>query len=217
MKRFIYRNILPWIGLAVIKLLSFTCRMKIENPEYEEEIIRNGKRPIYISWHQRFFPGIYFLSKRKPIAIIISLSRDGDFISGIVKILGWTPVRGSSSRGGVRALKEIRRLADEKYSIGHIVDGPRGPFGVVKPGLLMIARTSEMPILPVIFSFEKKWTFKSWDKYMLPKPFSKILVRFGEAIYVPRKVSDNEFEEFRKLIEKKLYGLYEEADKYWSQ
>lgn len=82
---------------------------------------------IYASWHQRFFPGITFFASRRPIAILISQSRDGDFISHIVDILGWEPVRGSSSRGGSEGLQRLKELSREGHKIGHIVDGPKTP------------------------------------------------------------------------------------------
>ncbi len=215
MKRFFYKYLLPYLGLVLARLLYITYRIQIVNKHIEQRIYEKGERPVYISWHQRFFTGIFFLSKKKPIAIIVSQSKDGDLISGIIERAGWLPVRGSSSKGGVKALKQIKDLADSGYSMGHIVDGPRGPFGEVKPGLLVLSKISGMPILPVIISAEKKWVFKSWDRFTVPKPFSRVMLRFEEEIYISGKSGKDELEALRKDLEDKLFRYYEQADKYW--
>ncbi len=215
MKRFIYKNLLPLLGFIIVKLISITYRTKIIDQEYEKAVLESGEFPIYISWHQRFIAGVTILSKRRPIAALVSMSKDGDIIANILKYLGWNPVRGSSSRGEIKALKEAIRLSRKGYSFGHIVDGPRGPFGLVKPGVIMIAKFSRMPILPFIISPENKWTFNSWDKFMLPKPFSRVIVRFDKGIYVPNNIGKEDIEEYRLMLEKKLEKLYIEADEYW--
>ena len=216
LKRLLNLQIFPYIGLFIVKIISSTYRIRIINPEIERNILKRGHIPIYASWHQRFFPGITLLAGRKPISIIISQSKDGELISRIVNILGWYPVRGSSSKGGRQALREIKKLIHEGYRVAHIVDGPTGPLGVVKPGLLLIAQTSGMPIFPVIVSAEKKWVFNSWDRFMVTKPFSRIIIRFVDEIYIPRKMRGSDFEEKRSSIENTLTKLYIETDAIWS-
>ena len=212
---FLYERALPRCGLFLAKILSSTNKLRIIGAENEKSVFDRGESPIYASWHQRFLPGITFFATRKPIAIMISQSHDGDLVARITDILGWKPVRGSSSKGGGEALGELARLAEKKFRIGHIVDGPRGPAGVVKPGLIRIARTTGSPILPTIVSNEKKWTFNSWDKFMVPKPFSRIIISFGEPVYVSRESGREELEEKRKFVERKMRELYEDADKIW--
>ena len=168
---YLYRYIFPCVGLWIVKLIVFTHRVVIMNPENERNFIDRHKSLIYASWHQRFFPGITFFATRKPIAIMISQSRDGDMAAQGVKILGWEPVRGSATRGGREALQRLNELALSGYKIGHIVDGPKGPFGVVKPGLLKIAQFTGLPIVPTITSAQKRWALNSWDKLMIPKLF----------------------------------------------
>jgi lysophospholipid acyltransferase (LPLAT)-like uncharacterized protein len=146
---------------------------------------------------------------------MISQSRDGELISKIVNRLGWRSVRGSSSRGGRDALREIKTLVHKGYKVGHIVDGPRGPLGIVKPGLLLIAQISGAPIIPTITSAERKWVFNSWDRFVIPKPFSRVIFRFGDEIYVPIKLQGTAFEEKRSSIENTLKKLYVETDSLW--
>jgi len=215
MKRFLYTYVIPFIGLVVVRLLSATYRITIINPEIEASIFARGEVPIYISWHQRFFPGITFFARRHSISIMISKSKDGDFIAKIVRILGWSPVRGSSTKAGKEALEELKARARSGCTIGHIVDGPMGPFGVVKPGLLAIAQHSGMPILPAITSSMNPWVFGSWDRFMVPKPFSRVIIMFDKETYIPADIDAHAFERLRSAIQERLYELYQEADAYW--
>ena len=212
---YLYRYVFPYVGLWVVKLIAFTHRMVIMNPENERGCITRDHGLIYISWHQRFFPGITFFATRKPIAIMISQSRDGDMAAHGVKILGWEPVRGSSTRGGREALNQLNELALSGYKIGHIVDGPKGPFGVVKPGLLKIAQFTGLPIVPTVTSAQKKWSLNSWDKFMVPKLFSRVIIRFGEPVYVKGELNEEAFENMRVEVETRLRALYEDTDRIW--
>ena len=216
LKRLLNLRIMPFIGLVVVRIISATYIIKMINPEIESNVFKRGQIPIYASWHQRFFPGITLFARRKPISIMISQSRDGELISRIAHVLGWYPVRGSSSKGGSQALRTLKKLIREGYKVGHIVDGPRGPFGVVKPGLLLIAQATGMPIIPIIISAEKKWVFNSWDRFIIPKPFSRVIIRFCDEICIPRKLSLSEFEEQRSQIENTFKKRYTEADAIWS-
>lgn len=215
-KILLYHYLFPYGGLFLVRLLSATFRVKILDPENEREILDKRGQLIYASWHQRFFPGITFFSTRKPIAIIISQSRDGEMAARAVDILGWHPVRGSSTRGGKEALEKIKSLAKASYKVGHIVDGPQGPFGKVKPGLIRIAQFADLPILPTITSAEHRWVFNSWDRFMVPKPFSRVIIRFGQAIEVPKELDESEFNAVQEKVEKKMKDLYEDTDRIWS-
>ncbi len=215
-KFFLFHSVLPYGGLSLVKMLSSTYRLKIVDPQNEGDAIGRDGSIIYASWHQRFFPGITFFATRKPIAILISRSRDGEFISHIVNILGWQAVRGSSSKGGSEGLQQLKELARRGYRIGHIVDGPKGPFGVVKPGLLRIAQASGMAVVPTITSSEKKWSFRSWDRFLIPKPFSRVIIRFGEPISIPPDLDEDEFERKRLFIGARMKELYEDTDLIWT-
>jgi hypothetical protein len=210
-----YRQLFPRAGLLLVKLISRTYRYRLVDVENEQRALENNGAVVYASWHQRFFPGITFFATRKPIAIMISQSRDGEMIARVVDILGWRSVRGSSSKGGIRALKELRSLTREGYRVGHIVDGPQGPFGVIKPGLLTIAQFSGAPILPVIISGQRRWVFNSWDRFMVPKPFSRVFVRFGKPIFVPRRLNTDDFETLRQDVEKQIKELTIQTDNWW--
>ena len=214
-KQLLYHYLFPHAGLILVRLLSLSYRVTIIDSENETRIRKQGGKLLYASWHQRFFPGTTFFSRRKPIAIMISQSRDGEMISRVVDVLGWRPVRGSSSRGGSQALQEIKTLARKGFNIGHIVDGPRGPFGIVKPGLLRIAQASGLPIIPTITSSFRPWVFNSWDRFMVPRPFSRVIIRFGSPVFIPENITPEEFEIKRQAVEMTLKHLYKQTDELW--
>lgn len=216
-RRLLYRYILPYCGLMIVRLLSMTYRLRIVDAEKEKDLLDSEGSLIYASWHQRFFPGITFFSTRRPICIMISQSNDGEMIARVVNILGWKPIRGSSTRGGREALEKIKELALSGYKVGHIVDGPQGPFGTIKPGLMRIAQFAGLKVVPTITSGQKRWVFeKSWDKFMIPKPFSRVMIRFGTPIEIPEALSEEAFEEKRRYIEQQMEMLYEDTDRLWS-
>lgn len=212
----LYRWVLPYAGLFIVKLISVTNRMKVVDHDNEQHLISQNKGVIYSSWHQRLFPGITFFARRKPIAIMVSQSRDGEFIAHIGKIIGWEPVRGSSSRGGHEALDRLKELALRGYRIGHIVDGPKGPFGVVKPGLIKIAQATGLPIVPAIMSAQRKWIVNSWDRFMIPKFFSRVIIALGKPVYIPAQLSEADFEKMRRQVESQMAELYAETDQVWT-
>ncbi len=212
----LYQYIFPYCGLIFVRMIAATYRIRILDPENEADILNAKGQLIYASWHQRFFPGISFFSSRKPIAIIISKSRDGEMAARAVNILGWHAVRGSSSKGGKAALEKIKRLTKKGYKVGHIVDGPQGPFGRVKPGLIRIAQYANLPIVPTITSGQYCWVFNSWDRFMVPKPFSRVIIRFGRAIDVPDEMDEEIFNRIQQKIEKQLADLYRDTDEIWN-
>jgi hypothetical protein len=214
-RRFLYYYVFPYGGLFLVRLLSATYRVRIVDPDNEQGILKSGRQLVYASWHQRFFPGITFFSSRKPIAIMISQSRDGEVAARAVDVMGWRAVRGSSSRGGNRALDTIKNLIGQGYKVGHIVDGPQGPFGTVKPGLIRIAQYADLPIVPTITSGENLWVFNSWDRFMVPKPFSRVIIRFGAPIHVPKDLGRKGFEQMQAHVAQTLEQLYADTDAVW--
>ena len=185
------------------RLYSNTFRMKIENEEEWLDYLNNGGIVLLCTWHQQFFSAIrHFQSYKlyKP-SLMISQSKDGKIVAGVAKRSGWNPVRGSSSKGGTLALKDmITNLKKSKLS-GHIVDGPRGPSGVVKPGVIRLAHATNAVIVPFYIFADNSWHFNSWDKFLLPKPFSKVILRFDKMIPLKRTKDRNLFEKQRKQLE----------------
>jgi hypothetical protein len=195
-------GLLPLAHYLIRAYLSL-IRIRALNEHMALKHLGNGGKMILAIWHQRIMVvmgyarrfGIY-----KP-SVMISQSRDGDMIADVYSRFSFRPVRGSSSRGGREALSAIvDDLAHNQMAV-HVLDGPRGPRGVVKPGLIVMAQMSGVPIFPIYISANRAWVLKSWDRTLIPKPFSTITFRWGEPIYVPKDLDNESFENIRKHIE----------------
>jgi len=167
------------------------------------DYLKNGGAILICAWHQQFFAAIRHCPKykiHKP-SVMVSQSKDGEIAAGVAKHAGWYPVRGSSSRGGRETLKKMSTNFKKTRLAGHIVDGPRGPAGRVKSGAIRLAHAAEAVIVPFYVFAEKKWHFNSWDKFMLPKPLSKVTLRFGKMIKFDKVKDEKDFERQRKQLE----------------
>jgi hypothetical protein len=180
----------------LIRAYSWTFRLHIENEKPWLEYLQNGGRVLLCGWHQMFFAAIRHFKTYAAYhpALMISQSKDGDIIAGIAEKSGWHAVRGSSSRDGGRALKEMISHLKQSGLAAHVVDGPKGPAGVVKPGVVSLSRATGAVVVPVYATSDRAWYFKSWDRFMLPKPFASVNLRFGEMLDLTRGVSDEDFE-----------------------
>lgn len=182
---------------------AWTFRFKVENEQEWMDYLKNGGAVLICAWHQQFFAAIRHCSKykiHKP-SVMVSQSKDGEIAAGVAKHAGWYPVRGSSSKGGREALKQMITNFNKTRLAGHIVDGPRGPVGRVKSGAIRLAHAADAVIVPLYVIAEKKWHFNSWDKFMLPKPFSKVTLRFGKMIKLDKVKDEKGFERQRKQLE----------------
>ena len=168
----------------LIRAVGRTLRFHVEGREHWDEAARGGRLPIYTFWHDRIFAGTYFFRGRR-IVIMTSQSFDGEYIARFIQRLGYGAVRGSSTRGGVGALVELTRLVRRGCPAGFSIDGPRGPRHVAKMGAVLLAKKTGQAVLPFGVNAERFWSLKSWDRMQIPKPFSRVRVRFAPPIYVP--------------------------------
>jgi lysophospholipid acyltransferase (LPLAT)-like uncharacterized protein len=185
------------------RVYSWTFRLKVENEKEWMEYLKNGGTVLLCTWHQQFFSAIRHFQNYKVFnpSIMISQSKDGEIVAGIAERTGWHPVRGSSSKGGKRALQIMIDNFKKTKLAGHIVDGPNGPSGKVKAGVIRLAHVANAVIVPFYVSAENGWHFNSWDKFLLPKPFSKVSLRFGKMIKFESVKDEESFEEQRKQLE----------------
>jgi len=180
-----------------------TFRLRIENEKHWQKIWKQGTPVLLCAWHQQFFSAIYHFktySNYNP-GLMISQSRDGDLISGVANRTGWHTPRGSSSRGGKQAMDlMIDHL--KTYRLGaHLLDGPTGPIGRVKAGAIKMALEAGAVVIPLYASADKAWFFNSWDKFMLPKPFSRVCITFGREIRLEASDNADDFERHRLYLE----------------
>ena len=187
----------------LVRLYSWTFSLTVENEDLWRGYADAGGKVLLCSWHQHFFSFIRYFRRYRHYnpSIMISQSSDGELIAAIAQLTGWQPIRGSSSKGGAKALRQlIRKLRSARLAV-HIVDGPRGPAGFVKNGAIELARLTGALIVPVYAITERAWYFKSWDQFCLPKPFSKVIIRFGDTINVLEAGNERLIEEQRKGLE----------------
>ncbi len=141
---------------------------------------------------------------------LISLSTDGELIALVAQAFGLPPIRGSSSRRSIAALKELIKTVRSGHHLGMTPDGPRGPLREIQPGTLFLARKTGRPIVPMAYGARKKWIFRGWDEFLVPKPFNRIVVVFGEPIWV--NLSDD-MDEKKKVLKNSLDFVMKEADR----
>jgi lysophospholipid acyltransferase (LPLAT)-like uncharacterized protein len=209
---------LPRFGYLVIKLVFFTIRMKFIDDRFVRESMRQDKPIIFSFWHNRlaYMPYGYTQEFGKTNLItMISRSKDGKLVGRICELFGLTVAYGSSSRGGSEALREMIRMAKEKnMDCGITPDGPRGPKYEVQPGILSVAQSTGMPIVPLCYDVTCKIRLKSWDGFYVPIPFSRGVVMFGEPLYVPDTLTDDKRSELIRELKLRMDGICEKSKKY---
>jgi len=191
-----------------IKLIGSTMRWETSGQENLDAVKAAGRQPIYCLWHDRIFAGTYFLRDRG-IIVITSQSLDGEYIARFLKRFGFGTVRGSSSRGGVKALVEMIRHMRAGLPMAFTVDGPRGPRYVAKTGPVILAKKTGNPVLPFSVECSSFWTVNSWDRMQIPRPFTRALFMIGEPIYVPDETDDVAIENKRIELQEELEILVE--------
>lgn len=200
---------------AIVRLYFRLIRIRAVGEEGFRNHFARGEKAIVAIFHQRILVVMEYASRFGEFApaVMISQSRDGELIADVYRRLNFRPVRGSSSRGGRKALAAmVADLAEHPLAI-HIVDGPRGPRGIIKAGLISMAQLSGVPIIPVAISVNRAWVLNSWDRFLIPKPFSTIVAYFGAPIAVPASLDTDAFETLRREVEAKLRALQDEADR----
>ena len=197
--------VIPPAVAWVIRLLMGSCRLiRVEGKEREKEVLaRSHGKTIYPAWHQRMSYLGYYL-RASNIAVMISQSRDGEYAARVVERLGYKTIRGSTTRGGTTALRVIIKTIKDGYNGGMLADGPLGPPRVAKIGSVIMARNAEVPISPVVWGADRCWVLNSWDRFLIPKPFARVVVYIAEPILVPRSVKGKGLEPYRRLLEDRL-------------
>jgi lysophospholipid acyltransferase (LPLAT)-like uncharacterized protein len=208
-KRFQARAIAA-IGHRVIQVLGATLRWRTEGLEHFESTFAGGHRPVMAFWHGRILPATYYF-RRRGIVVITSENFDGEWIAGIIERFGYGTARGSSSRGGLKALLQLTRDMEAGRPAGFTLDGPRGPARVAQPGALWLSKATGNPVLPFHLEADRHWMLKSWDRTQIPKPFATVALVVGEPFVVPPDADDAALERARIELEERLRGLEERA------
>lgn len=208
-QRIILRIIIA-IGYWFIRVVGPTLRVCVSREEGAQETI--GQRPLIANfWHACIIPAT-FTCRNLGVRVMSSNSYDGEYMGRIIRKFGFVAVKGSSSRNAVRALLGLRRALQEGWSVAFSLDGPRGPRHKVKPGPVALARSSGVPLTMFHMAVERAWVLNTWDRLIIPKPFSRVLMRFGALIPVPPGSSDEDLVAYQNELQAALDRVREFAE-----
>jgi hypothetical protein len=194
------------IGYPIIAALGATLKWRTEGLEHFDAIVRSGRQPIMAFWHGRVLPATYYF-RRRGIFVITSENFDGEWIAGVIERFGYRTARGSTSRGGLKALLQLKRDMAAGRPAGFTLDGPRGPARCAQPGAVWLAKATGNPILPFHLEANRHWTLRSWDRTQIPKPFATVSIAMGEPFFVAPAASADELDRARRDLEARLAAL----------
>ena len=201
-------------GKLLVDLLFKTTRIKAAGFEKVASII-NSHRFILAFWHSRILL-ISYLYQGWNAAVLVSQSKDGEFIARVVQRQGHEPIRGSTTRGGLRALSQmIKSLKEKRRPAGIIPDGPQGPRFKVQPGIITLAKKTGFPIVPVTYSSSRVKVFNSWDRFIMPIPFARCQVIYGDPVSVPGNADPAATSDCRLRLEQELCRITTAADHFF--
>ena len=179
----VYIRVTCRLAWMLVWLINSTSRLQVEGLRNLEESASQGG-VIFSFWHNQIFSWSY-VARFRDIVVMTSRHFDGEYIARMIQLFGFRAARGSSTRGGVAALLELKDCLSNGTDVAFSIDGPRGPVYKVKPGPIWLSQKTGFPVLPVHVQPQRYWELSSWDRFRIPKPFSNVLVQFGEPIHVP--------------------------------
>jgi len=204
------------LGRFLLWVWAITCRMSVVGSQAYERLRKEKKPVILLAWHGRMLLVPYFFRKRGAAALI-SPSKDGEIIARIAAGWGYRVLRGSSSHAVVRAWVEMKRELERGGELIIIPDGPRGPDRVLKPGCLKLAAETGAFLVPFSFSASRKHFLRSWDRFLLFCPFSRLVAVFGKPVTVDSTLDEERLESERRKVEQTLTRLDREADRHFEK
>ena len=198
------------VGTPLVEALGGTYRWREAGTEHLEQVTREGRQAILALWHGRILSATLYFRDRGVVAMT-SENFDGEWVARLMQRFGYRAARGSTSRGGARALAQLRRQMGEGDPAAFTVDGPRGPARVAQPGAVWLSSATGNPIIPFHIEASKFWTVHSWDAHQVPKPGSTLAIAIGRPIDVPPRATQEDIETGRVTVERALAALEEQA------
>jgi lysophospholipid acyltransferase (LPLAT)-like uncharacterized protein len=198
------------VGTPLIEALGGTYHWREQGAGVLNRIKAEGRQPIFAFWHGRILSATLYFRDRG-IIVITSENFDGEWIARIIRRFGYGTARGSTSRGGARALAQLRKDMRRGSPAAFTIDGPRGPARVAQPGAVWLASATGNPIVPFHIEAATSWTVRSWDRHQVPKPGSEIAIAIGEPIDVPAQADAAAIEDARRQLEQTLGDLETQA------
>jgi len=194
------------LGYPLINALGHTLRWRVEGLQHLDAIQSSGRQPVMAFWHGRILPATFYF-RRRGIVVITSENFDGEWIARIIERFGYGTARGSTSRGGRKAILQLVRDMRAGRAAGFTLDGPRGPARVAQAGAVWLASATGNPILPFHLEASSHWSLRSWDRTQIPKPFSTVALVVGEPMDVPHEAPAETLEQARHDLERRLGSL----------
>jgi lysophospholipid acyltransferase (LPLAT)-like uncharacterized protein len=207
----IHRGASSLFGSLVVRALGATWRLEWRGLEHLEAARGMSPNVVFAFWHGRLLVLSYSHRNRR-IQVLASEHPDGDLMGRIIARLGFGHLRGSTTRGGARAIRDLSRSLRGGLDVGLTVDGPRGPRGVVQQGAIELGRLTGSAIVPVTNTARPRRIVGSWDRFQLPHPFAAVAIAYGEPIFVPHGARREERERYRRLLEERLGALTTDLD-----
>ena len=207
-------SLIGWIGYFVISVIGRTVRWQSVGDSHLDEIHKAGHRAIFTFWHGRIFPATYYWRNRG-IVVMTSMNRDGEAIAHCIRRFGFGAARGSSSRGGFRALAEMAREIRRGHDAAFTIDGPRGPRYVAKQGPVLLALKTGAAVFCFHISMKRKIQLKSWDEFQIPLPFTPAIVLKAPPMWVPPDASEEHLRDLHQQMQDTLDDLRRKGDSWW--
>ena len=196
--------LISWAGFLFIRIVGATLRYKFFlEPGCVADSYGAGPPAIWCFWHRAVIPATYRF-RNKGLAVMTSRSFDGEYIARIIQKLGYAAVRGSSSRGAVGALIGMRQQLEQGHGVVFTIDGPRGPRYVAKPGPVLLAKKTGIPISCFYVAVERAWILNSWDQMIIPKPFSQAAIYASGPIHVPADATEEQMAVLHQQMQETL-------------
>jgi hypothetical protein len=209
-------RLIGWAGYFAISLIGKTVRWRSEGDSYLDEIYKSGHRAIFTFWHGRIFPATYYFRNRG-IVVMTSMNLDGEAIAQCIQRLGYGVARGSSSRGGLRALAQLARDIQRGKDAAFTIDGPRGPRYVAKQGPVLLAFKTGAAIFCFHVSMKRRIQLKSWDEFQIPMPFTTAIVLSAPPIWVPKDANEEQLRALHETMQDVLDNLRFRGDAWFDQ
>ena len=203
-------SLIAGLGYPLINVLGHTLRFRVEGLHHYDAIVASGHQPVMAFWHGRILPATFYF-RRRGIVVITSENFDGEWIARIIERFGYGTARGSTTRGGRRAIVQLIRAMRAGRPAGFTLDGPRGPAHIAQPGAVWLAHATGNPILPFHLEAARAWTLRSWDRTQIPKPFTHVALVVGEPIPVGADATGAQLESSRVILEQRLAELEQRA------
>lgn len=209
-------SLVPRIASIFMRLLYGSVRVRHLGLSNIAALNESGRNYMIAFWHCHILLMV-FCRHRKPITVMISRHRDGEYIASTMERFGVAASRGSSSKGGGEALRQMVELSEQGWNIAITPDGPRGPARVAQPGVVLGASRSGVPIIPIAVISERKTRLRSWDRFEVPHPFSRVMFVYGEPIKIPSISREDEIESWRLKVETAMCRMSDESEQRFDE